>query len=129
MKTYKLPLDYSAKNMRKAIVLMTDGDNTMSADIYTAYGSLSEGNLGTTNDSGAAEKALDTRLGKVCTSMKAKGVVVYTVAFNNPNASTKALLEGCATGTAYYFDAGDQTSLNAAFKTIGASLSNLRVSR
>ncbi len=123
-----LPLNYETKNMNKAMVLMTDGDNTMSSTIYTAYGYLSEGNLGTRN-AGSAETELDTRLTTVCGKIKAKGILLYTIAFNNPAKATKSLLQSCATTTAYYFDAGDSTSLTAAFQTIAGSLSNLRVSK
>lgn len=123
-----LPLDYGTDKMSKAVVLMTDGDNTMSADTFTAYNWLDQGVLGTTN-AGTAESTLDTRLKTVCTRMKAKGITIYTVAFNNPGSATKSLLQSCATGTSYYFDAGNSAALTSAFQTIAGSLSNLRVSR
>lgn len=123
-----LPLDYNSKNMTKAVVLMTDGANSFSNGVYTAYGYLSEAKLGTANEWNA-EKALDTRLSTVCTAMKAKDIYVYTVAFNINSASIKQLMQNCATSTSYYFDAGNSAALTAAFQTIGASLSQLRVSR
>ncbi len=123
-----LPLDYNSKNMTKAVVLMTDGENSFAAGNYTAYGYLADAKLGSSNQS-SAEKALDTRLSTVCTSMKAKGIFVYTVAFNITDAATKTLLQSCATSTSYYFDAGNSSALVAAFQTIGSSLSQLRVSK
>ncbi len=128
MDTLKLPLKYGAKNMSKAVVLMTDGENSFSPNNYTAYGYLSDNRLGST-DQPTAEGVLDARLTSVCTSMKAKGIFVYAVAFNNPSAATKQLLQNCATGLTYYFDAGDSVALKSAFQTIGSSLSQLRVSR
>ncbi|GLK81038.1 TadE/TadG family type IV pilus assembly protein [Methylopila turkensis] len=124
-----LPLDYGTKRMTKAVVLMTDGDNTMSSSVYTAYSWLSDGKLAGKTGAGAAKLELDARLASVCGSMKAQGIVVYAVAFDNPEPTTKSMLQACATSTSYYFDAGSQAELIASFKTIGDSLSNLRVSR
>lgn len=128
MATYQLPLNYGASNMQKAAVLLTDGENTMNSTTYTAYGMLSDGRLGTTN-AAAAVSALDARLTSACNSMKAKGVVVYTIAFNNPGSNIKSLLQNCATSLSYYFDAGDTASLKTSFQAIGDSLSKLRVSK
>lgn len=124
----KLPLDYGVKNMNKAVVIMTDGDNSFAANNYTAYAQLSDGRLGTTNQT-TAETTLDTRLSAACASMKTAGIAVYTVAFGNPDAGVKSLLQSCATNTSYYFDAGSTAALTAAFQSIGGSLSNLRVSK
>ncbi|GLK76076.1 hypothetical protein GCM10008171_13300 [Methylopila jiangsuensis] len=128
MLTNKLPLDYNSKNMNKAVILMTDGENTFNKNNYTSYGLLSDKRLGT-DDIIEANKVLDTKLSTVCSSMKAKDIIVYTIAFNDPDDSTKSLLQNCATSTSFYFDAGDSESLKAAFTAIGGSLSNLRVSR
>lgn len=128
MAANSLPLNYGTKNMQKAVIIMTDGENSFSPNNYTAYGALADGRLGYTSQ-GSAETELDTRLTTVCTSMKTAGVIVYTVAFNNPDSSTKSMLQGCATSSSYYFDAGNTSALNAAFQTIGSSLSNLRVSK
>ncbi|MFL1873967.1 pilus assembly protein TadG-related protein [Hansschlegelia beijingensis] len=121
-----LPLDYGTKNMSKAAVIMTDGDNTVTN--YSAYGELPEKKLGTDN-ANLAPLELNKRLTAVCSSMKSAGIIIYTVAFDNPDAATKSLMQNCATSAAYYFDAGNQAALNTAFRTIGDSLSNLRVSK
>jgi Flp pilus assembly protein TadG len=128
MSTYGLPLDYNTKSMSKAAVIMTDGENTMSSSVYTAYRWLSEGKLGTTNSTKAVTK-LNERLTSVCTAMKNAGIVVYTIAFNNPGSSTEALLKSCATQSAFYFDSPGSAELQTAFKEIGDSLSNLRISK
>jgi hypothetical protein len=107
---------------------MTDGENTMSTDVYSAYGWLSDKKLGTTN-AAAAVTELDSRLTKVCTAMKNAGVTIYTIAFNNPGTSVQTLLRNCATQNAYYFNSPTTAALQSAFKEIGDSLSNLRVSR
>lgn len=128
MTTYKLPLDYNTPRMNKAVVIMTDGDNTMSEEIYTAYNYLSKKRLGT-DDEGKAEAELDNRLLKVCNSMKNSGIIIYTVAFGKLAKTTEDLLRSCATQSEYYFSSPTAEQLNIAFKTIGDSLANLRVSR
>lgn len=125
---YRLPLDYGQKNMSKAVVLMTDGNNSFSPNNYTAYGQLSDGRLGTIRQA-TAEGVLDTRLSAACASMKTAGIRVYTVAFSNPDVNVKTLLQACATNTSYYFDAANTAALTAAFQAIGSSLSSLRVSK
>jgi len=107
---------------------MTDGANTMNRDIFTAYGWLGEGNLGTT-DSGDAVDELNDRLTEVCTAMKNAGITVYTIAFNNPGRTISGLLRSCATQPDFYFSSPDATALRSAFSQIGDSLSSLRVSR
>jgi hypothetical protein len=130
MQANALPLDYGTKRMSKAMVLMTDGKNTMYENpFYGAFEKLSDGRLGTTTSVNAAMDTLDTRLKTICNSAKAAGIIVYAVAYDNPPVEAKAVLESCATSISYYFDAGNQAALSAAFKTIGDSLSNLRVSK
>jgi len=124
-----LPLDYGTKNMSKAMVLMTDGKNTMFDSIYTAYGNLSDNNLGYRLTESQAEAELNKRLTTVCNSVKSSGIIIYTVAFAITDPTAKSLLQNCATNSSYYFDAANQTALNTAFQTIGDSLSNLRVSK
>ncbi|PZM13712.1 vWA domain-containing protein [Rhizobium tubonense] len=82
----------------KYIVLMTDGENT---------GKSSNWN-----------KALDDATLTTCTSAKAAGVTIYTVAFMAP-ANGKALLLSCAGSASNYYAADDMASLVAAFKDIG----------
>ena len=128
MNTNGLPLDYNTKNMNKAVVLMTDGENTIDNTSRTAYGYLSDGRLGTTNGSTAVTR-LNTRLTDVCTAMKNNNIYVYTIAFNNPGTTIQNLLRNCATSPDYYFNSPTSSSLTAAFSAIGDSLANLRVSK
>ena len=131
MASNSLPLDYGTKRMNKAVVLMTDGGNTMTRypeEIYTAYGNITEGRLGSTDEAGAVA-SLNTRLTAVCNSMKAAGINVYTVAFNNPGTTIETLLRNCASKSEFYFPATNSVALKEAFQVIGGSLSNLRVSK
>ncbi len=128
MNANSLPLDYNAPLMNKAAIIMTDGENTMSNSTRTAYWYLSNGRLGTTSQS-TAVAALDSRLSQVCTSMKNNNIIVYTIAFNDPGTNVENLLRNCATQPEYYFDSPNGEELQQAFRMIGDSLSNLRVSK
>lgn len=128
MDTNNLPLDYGAPLMSKAVIIMTDGTNTMSSNNRSAYGYLSEGNLGTTSSSTAVTN-LNTRLTTVCNAMKAQNITVYTILFQESDNTIKTLLRSCATTPDHFFDSPTTESLSSAFHTIGDSLANLRISR
>lgn len=91
----------------KAVVLMTDGS------FNTAY-----------HNDRSSKQAIE-----LCTKMKAKGVVVFSVAFDAP-ADAKATLEACATNTTdYYADASDGAELEAAFTKFASKLTELHIAR
>lgn len=123
-----LPLDYGTKHMNKAAIILTDGANTMDNYYYTGYGFLSDGRLGTTNSSTAVTQ-LNTRMTNLCTSMKEKGIYVYTIALGNPGTSIQNLMKSCATNENYYFNSPSASELEQIFNAIADSLSNLRVSK
>ena len=117
MNTNNLPLDYNAPLMSKAVIIMTDGENTTGP--YSAYPS----------SSGVTAANLDTKTTAVCNAMKANGIIVYTILFQQSSAGVKTLLKNCATNPDYFFDSPTEQSLKAAFQTIGDSLANLRISQ
>lgn len=128
MNSNNLPLDYGTPLMNKVVVLMTDGDNTISNSSRGAYWYLSDAKLGTTNQT-TAETQLDTRLTQVCTRMKDNGITVYTVAFGTGiGTATRNLLQGCASRPEYYFYSPTGADLQNSFRQIGDSLANLRIS-
>jgi len=128
MDSNSLPLAYNTKGMNKAVVIMTDGENTIDNTSHGAYWYLSNGKLGTTNSS-AALTQLDTRLSKVCTSMKAQNIYVYTIMFGTTTTANQTLLKNCATQPDYFFPTVTDSELQSAFSAIGDSLANLRVSK
>lgn len=128
MDTNSLPLDYNTPRMNKAVILMTDGENTLNNSVRTAYWYPSDGRLGTTSTS-AGVTELNNRLSSVCSSMKSNNIIVYTIAFGNPGSTIENLLRNCATQPDYYFDSPSGSELSEAFRQIGDSLSSLRVSR
>jgi len=132
MDSNNLPLDYDEPLSQKAMILMTDGENTAYTQYYTAYGMLAEGALGTTNDPNVAAETLNAKTLEICDAMKEEGVLIYTIVFGvggGPTSPGKTMMKNCASRADYYFDSPSQASLQTAFRTIGDSLSKLRVSK
>ena len=113
--------DWDHDMWQKAVVIMTDGINTMHSN-YTAYGP--------TRDHDISPSDLNERFVEVCQDLKDKGVTVYTVTFaGGVNESTKDYYEECASNTDQYYDAPSQNDLVEVFETISRELSNLHISQ
>jgi len=129
---------YGTDHNRKIVILMTDGENTMNdpsksqeinGSFYGGYGYIWQNMLGIT--SGAASvrtDKIDDRLTLLCTNMKAKGIVIYTVRVEVTSGSSD-LLQGCATTPDKFYDVQDVAQLGAAFDAIARSIDNLRISK
>ena len=107
-------------NYTKAIVLMTDGENTVSPN-YPDHGIRN-----------ASEANNLTK--EICENIKNDGtgkekIRVYTVTFAVTDPATKKLIRDCASNSSYYFDASDSAALAAAFEQIGKSLVTLFISQ
>jgi hypothetical protein len=97
---------------------------------YTAYDRLDVQGLVGANTINSALTVFNNRLTAACNTMKANNIVVYTITFTSViTAATKAIYRNCATDQTKYFDAPTQAELSAAFTSIAASLSNLRVTQ
>jgi Flp pilus assembly protein TadG len=136
---------YGQPLWQKTLVIMTDGkneiynltsnatpnspDNATISD-YTAYGRVDDGRMGATKTTAAALAYSNTKMSNLCTAIKAKGIMVFTILFvANPDAATKTLWQNCASDDSKYFLATDQAALAASFSTIGNVLTNLRLSK
>ena len=72
----------------------------------------------------------DTHTAELCENIKAKDVIVHTIAFEVAEGSpVEDLMRNCAGNGGRYFDADNSTELAAAFKQIALALLNLRLSR
>jgi hypothetical protein len=100
----------------KAIVLMTDGENTASP---TPSGDHYDDD---------ADKADDYTL-ELCEEIKSKGVVVYTIAFEVTNPATQTMLNDCATNPNSFFNATNGAALAAAFDAIGNNMQELALTK
>lgn len=139
-----LPLDYGTPFMDKVAVILTDGQNQfhdnsndskndkeVPASDYTAYGRI-EDLVGYSTGKEDARRSdgraiLDARMTETCNAMKAAGIRIYTITFNKPDATAKALFKKCATTEAMYWHAPDNDTLSAVFRAIGGQLANLRI--
>jgi Flp pilus assembly protein TadG len=101
------------KPVRKAIVLMTDGENTISPT-YPAHDG---------KNTSLADKLTST----LCTNAKKDGIDIYTVAFEITGKTAKDVLLDCATKPSMFYDAGNADLLAEAFKSIGKDLTQLRI--
>lgn len=104
-----LPMDYDRPLMDKAVIIMTDGENTPWL-------------------SGDSESESDTNalLQTTCTGMKEAGITVFTINFQTPP-SLDSVYEACASEAGNHFASPTTADLNAAFQAIAAQLSNLRI--
>ncbi|NBC14806.1 MAG: hypothetical protein GVY09_16025 [Gammaproteobacteria bacterium] len=101
------PLAYSAPKSIKAVILMTDG--AFNTEYMPGQGT-------------SYEQSAD-----MCDAMKARGVIVYSVAFQAPSGG-QAALQDCATSTAdHYFNAANGAQLKEAYREIASQLAGLRL--
>ena len=150
--------DYDNEKINKALVIMTDGNNLISSiggsrrnnvtcggpcsnaqicsivsgrkytSHYTGYGYISEGRLGTTNLANAG-LMLNNRLTQVCDNIKKTGIIVFTIVFQLENPQLQRLFRNCASSPDKFFNSPNNEKLASAFRTIGAELNSLRVSK
>ncbi len=108
--------DFFDQGGRKALVLMSDGANTRSPS--------TNGKHNDTNVTNANDITED-----VCDEIKSYQIELYTIAFELDDLATKALLEGCATSSDYYYDASNSAELEKAFDNIGSEFRDIALAR
>lgn len=148
MNANNLPLDYNTDLMYKVVILMTDGDNTLSgtdslgtavnkSGAYSAFGypaqnwlSVSPNECTSGGNCTVGENEMDSRTSAVCASMKAQGIIIYTIALGTGiSTSSQTMLRNCATKPEFYFPSPTTSQLQTVFQQIGDSLANLRISK
>ncbi|MCP4936935.1 MAG: pilus assembly protein [bacterium] len=123
----------SEEDTTKVIVLMTDGENTRAPEKWTTGATVNH--IGKVrghsiqNTEGAAAIS-DPLTAELCKNIKDKEIVIFTIAFEIPDGSpVKTLMKNCAGNGGLFFDVDDSTQLENAFKQIGLSLLNIRLSQ
>lgn len=142
----------STKNVKKIILLMTDGENqwlgstnqSVTSSFYAAYGyftnvdgSKPNGRLPPANanptSSTAGRAAIDALTREACTNINNAGISVYTVAFSTPgdpiDAQGQAILSNCASTVDKAYVASDSSSLQTAFSSIAQGIGALRITK
>ncbi len=134
---------YTDEDTIKALVLMTDGENTISGNgthnlsTFTGYGFLSKAAAhfgdATINTQSEAQQELDNKTARLCTNIKAANpdnpIRIYTIAFQVSDPVTLNMLKACASTPAQFFASSDAAALSTAFKTIATELASLRISK
>lgn len=117
----------------RAIVLLTDGENSVSGggngknkSVYNAFGYARNGHLGRTNGS-EAESELNDKTATVCSRVKAEGILIYTIGFKVDDSTTQNMLKNCATRPDMYYNSPSNSELAAIFSDIAQGLSELRI--
>lgn len=100
--------EYDAPDNVKAIVLLTDGKQTV-------------GGYGPGNSFNNAQADQNTEA--LCEGIKDKGVIVFTVAFDlQNNGAVKQMLKNCASAPDYFLEADGNAQLSSAFEAIVGKL-------
>jgi len=126
--------DYDPDTL-KALIIMTDGENTMyssgnmnGASYYSPYGFPYNGRIGAVGWSNAQLRGeMNNRTIESCNNAKAENIVVYTIGLNPPNATTQSMLEDCASSLAQAFFPAAPSELDDVFAEIANNLSSLRL--
>jgi Flp pilus assembly protein TadG len=112
---------WNDEDWKKAIILMTDGVNTMH-NFYSVYGPTADHDI-TPGD-------LDDRMLEVCEDLREKNVLVYTITFDaGVDDYTKDLFKECATQPSMWYHAPTQAKLIEVYQTIAKELANLHLSK
>ena len=101
------PLDPNEPDVVKAMIIMTDG----------------EFNQQFFNHQGNSVSQAET----ICDEIKDDDVIIYSVAFQAPEGG-KDILEKCASGPEFFFNAENGQELIESYDAIAASISDLRIS-
>ena len=132
------PSDPDFNDWQKAVVIMTDGNNTienrdthwdsgLGTNGYAIESRMGENMTSRSN----MRNEIDNKLLRVCHRMKAEGYRVYTIMFGLESNATEQVFKACATEprAPYFHDAATGEDLNNAFGDIAADLVDLHISR
>lgn len=127
---------------QRAIVLLTDGETVGgNGDAYKGrFGSGSgagttsnsaHGYLPSPPDVANTRNNLNNRLKRLAANIKAQGITLYVIQFDNNSATLTNLLKAVATqpNEPYYYNAPTEAELRLAFQQIANNLSKLRLSK
>lgn len=125
--------DYDNTKWRKVLVMMTDGNNQIwkkpgidAVSDFSAYGRVPN-DLGATR--GAALTEAENRMRQVCTRMKNKGIIIYSITFGVADTETQNLYQDCAGNGGRYINTSSGPQLINAFNDIASELSRLHISQ
>lgn len=121
--------EYNPSKTLKAVILMTDGEFNAPycsgvLGRNASFGGADRADCAATNGEPYAQARA------LCTAIKKKDVVLYTVGFQVSASSTAGkFLRDCATTPANFFLPANGADLTDSFKAIGRDITRLRISR
>ncbi len=115
LKDAKSAADIETVGGHKAIVLMSDGRNTLST------------NAPWHNGGDGAEA--DRKSVEICKNIKQSGILIYTVSFSVGDENARFMMKHCASDPSKAFDAENAAQLADAFDVIGSSLLALQLNQ
>jgi hypothetical protein len=126
---------YGTTGVKKIVVLLTDGDNTMSSvnninsSYYSGLGYIWQGRLGITSGSSSYRTStMDSRMTLLCSNMKQSDIIIYAVRID-VSGTAPAALSGCASQPEYFYDVPDVANLSDAFNSIAGQIGDLRIAK
>ena len=132
------PIDEDYDEWQKAVVIMTDGENTIeNRSVHWnsglgANGHAIESRMGANmTRRNRMRNEIDNKLLRICYRMKSEGYIVYTIMFGLDSSRAEKVFKACATepNEPYFYDAVDGDDLIDAFGDIAADLVDLHVSK
>lgn len=120
---------YDPNKTLKAVILMTDGEfnapycsGVLGRD--ASFGGSDRADCAATNGEPYGQARA------LCTAIKGKNIILYTVGFQvSANSSAGRFLKDCATTPANFFLPASGADLTESFKAIGRDITRLRISR
>ena len=107
---FNAPAEDSNFKYTKALILLSDGDNTQ-------------------NRTSTSVSTIDARQKLLCDNAKAAGITIYTIQVNTNNDNNSSVMSYCASSSSNYFSTTSASGISTAFSSIGTSLSKLRISK
>jgi Flp pilus assembly protein TadG len=111
---------------KKVLVVMTDGENTLTFNSTNGRHVAFSSNATT---AATQRTATNNDTLALCTYAKSQGIEVFTVALAVTNPAALTMLRSCATDPAHHFDATDSAALETSFASIARDLRVIRIAR
>jgi Flp pilus assembly protein TadG len=126
---------FTDPSAQKVIVLLTDGENVVYGasgkehkSDYGSYSYLYQNRYGSLDQNSAARN-VDGWVQQTCTTLKQKGVLIYTITLEAGTPANKALYGPCASKPEMYFDSPNAAQLSGIFNTIAQQLVALKLTK
>lgn len=135
-------LPSTAPNLRKIMIVLTDGANQINTmdtgggylsvygSEYSSYGFINDKRAKWGNGGLAAVKDVMTARTEVaCMAAEAAGIEMYTIRLEEKDTDTGDMLAACASGPDHYLDVPDARRLGEAFNSIRLGLTSVRLTQ